>query len=309
VYRDLLMKIFVTGGTGFVGAALTKRLVEQGHEVTTLTRSTQAVRSMSRGVALLGGDPQKQGVWQHEVARHEVIINLAGESIFRRWTATTKKQIRDSRILTTQHLVESLSTRRGKDTLLLNASAVGYYGFREDEELDENGSPGNDFLAMLAQDWEARARKAEGQGVRVVLCRFGIVLGRDGGAMKQMLPGFKLGLGSPLGDGRQWFSWIHEIDLVNGIVFLIGRKDISGAVNCTAPHPVRNQELTKILGEVLHRPTFMPSVPRWVLRLAVGEFGTVLLHGQKVLPQKLLDNGFTFQFPTLMQALHDLVTQ
>ena len=302
------MKVFLSGGTGFVGSFLTGRLAEAGHQVTILTRSKQDGRAVPQGVSLLAGDPTIPGDWQQKVADHDAIINLAGESIFNRWTTKTKGLIRQSRILTTRNIVQALCSRKGAATELLSASAVGYYGFREDEIVDEYGHSGNDFLALVSQAWEAEATRAEDLGVRVVLCRFGIVLGRDSGALKKMVPIFKMGLGSPLGSGKQWFPWIHEQDLVNILLFLMDRKDISGPVNCVAPNPVRNREMTKILGQVLGKSTFMPSVPGWALRLGMGEFGTVLLKGQKVVPKRLLDNGFTFQFSTIKEALENLIT-
>jgi len=297
------MKIFITGGTGFVGKTLTQKLVEQGHQVTVLTRKIAKDQSPKKGITLLEGDPTKAGDWQKQVAEHEVFVNLAGVSIFRRWTNNTKLMIRDSRILTTKNLVEALKDREGKETTLISTSAVGYYGFHEDEELDENNSSGDDFLASLCKDWETAALQAERFGIRVLICRLGIVLGSQGGALEQMLPLFKMGFGSPLGSGDQWFSWIHEQDLVNIYLFLIGHKDLAGPVNCTAPGPVTNREFTKILGEALGKPTFMPALPGVILRLVKGEFGNVLLKGQKVFPRKLVGAGFDFQFPNIRNAV------
>jgi uncharacterized protein (TIGR01777 family) len=301
------MKVFITGGTGFVGTHLTKQLTGQGHVVTLLTRSVKPGRSLPSGAAYLEADPTRPGPWQEEAAVHDIIVNLAGASIFNRWTDAYKKSLYDSRIRTTRNVVAALSPRKGLETVLLNASAVGYYGFRQDEELDEESPPGDDFLAVLSRDWENEAEKAADSGVRVVRCRFGIVLGEKGGALEQMVPVFKRGLGAPLGGGRQWFSWIHQQDLSSILLFLIGQKGISGPVNCTSPFPVRNRELTKILGEVLNKPTFMPSVPGFMLRIIMGEFGNVLLKGQRVLPKKLLSLGYPFQFPHLKEALSNLL--
>jgi uncharacterized protein len=303
------MKVFITGGTGFVGSHLTKQLTGQGHQVTLLTRSLKPGRTLPEGAAYLEADPTRPGSWQDEVGSHEVVINLAGASIFQRWTEEFKKSLLDSRILTTQNLVEALSSRKGEETVLVNASAVGYYGFQQDEELVEEDPPGDDFLATLARDWEQEAAKAAVWGIRVIRCRFGIVLGDKGGALDQMIPIFKKGLGSPLGSGRQWFSWIHQQDLSAILLFLIGQKEFSGPVNCTSPHPVRNQELTKILGEVLGKPTFLPAVPGFMLKMIMGEFGDVLLKGQKVLPQKLLSLGYSFRFPLIKDALNDLLNK
>jgi uncharacterized protein (TIGR01777 family) len=305
--KDLPMKIFITGGTGFVGTTLTQKLTQEGHEVTLLTRSIKSHPAALQGVSYVEGDPTQKGPWQEKVADQDVAINLAGASIFRRWSDSAKKLIRESRIQTTQNLVEALSARQGKEVKLLSTSAVGYYGFHEDEVLDEGRPSGEGFLADLSKEWEFAAVKAEEFGARVILLRFGIVLGRRGGALQQMIPAFKWWMGSPLGSGNQWFSWIHEQDLVDIFLYLIKEKKISGAVNCTAPNPVTNRELTHVLGEVLGKPTFMPAVPGFVMSLILGEFGSVLLKGQRVVPKKLLDAGFRFAFPELRSALKDLL--
>jgi uncharacterized protein len=302
------MRIFMTGGTGFVGSALTKKLTKQGHAVTLLTREIRKNRSVPPGVSMVEGNPTEAGSWQETVANHEVIINLAGASIFSRWTDAEKDRIHESRIETTRNLVNALEGRKGMKTTLLSTSAVGYYGFRGEETLNEACLPGQDFLASVAREWEETALRAEAIGARVVLCRFGIVLGIGGGALGEMIPIFNKGLGSPLGNGRQWFSWIHQMDLVRIFLFLMEREDLSGPFNCAAPEPVRNKDLTKILGEALGKPTFMPSVPGFLIRMVKGEFGNVLLKGQKVFPEKLLNAGFQFQYPDLLSALQNLLT-
>ena len=301
------MKVFVTGGTGFVGTYLTNKLVEEGHQLTLLTRRIRQDRPLPSGADYLEGNPTQKGSWQDHVADHEVVVNLAGTSIFRRWTTSAKRAIRESRLLTTQNLVDALSSRQGMDTLFLSTSAVGYYGFHEDEDLDEESSPGKDFLATLSVEWESLAMKAENFGARVIPLRFGIVLGKNGGALKQMLPMFERYLGSPLGSGKQWFSWIHIDDLAKIFLYLIGEQDISGPINCTAPHPIQNLELTKALGEALGKPTFMPAVPAFAMKIMMGEFGSILVKGQKVLPKRLLEMGFHFRFPEIRGALQDLL--
>ena len=301
------MKVFMTGGTGFVGTTLTRELLEQGHQVTILTRKIGMNRTLPHGASFLEGDPTKRGEWQKAVPQHEVIVNLAGASIFRRWNQETKKVIRDSRILTTTNLVEALSDGGGKETALLSTSAVGYYGFHGDEELDEDSPPGDDFLASVTQEWEAAALKAEALNVRVLICRLGIVLGKNGGALGELIPIFQKGLGSPLGSGKQWFSWIHEMDLVGIYLFLIANNELSGPFNCAAPEPVRNKDLTQALGKALGKPTLMPAVPGFVIKLIKGEFGAVLLGGQRVLPKKLLEAGFRFRFSGIYKALNDLL--
>jgi len=300
------MKIFITGGTGFVGTYLTRELTAQEHQVTLLTRAIKPGRSLPPGASFLEGNPKEPGPWQKAVAEHQAFINLAGASIFSRWTEASKKEMRDSRILTTRNLVSALADRKGLETILLSTSAVGYYGFHEDEAVTEETPPGSDFLALMARDWEAEARKAEAFGVRVVRCRFGIVLGERGGALDQMIPLFSKGLGSPLGTGKQWFPWIHQRDLTRIFLFLLEKQEAAGPINCTAPNPVRNKELTRILAEVLGKPAFLPAVPGFMLKIIMGEFGDVLLKGQKVLPQKLLGLGFRFEFPALREALQNL---
>lgn len=301
------MKVFITGGTGFVGRALTSRLLQDGHGITILTRSLEKVRPLPEGASYLEGDPTTEGPWQERAAEHDGIINLAGASIFRRWSDSAKQEIRESRILTTRHIVKAIESRKGQETHLLSASAVGYYGFQEDGELDEKSPAGRGFLADVTREWESAALAAAASGARVALTRFGVVLGEGGGALDKMIPLFRWWLGSPLGSGRQWFSWIHRRDLAEIFAFLLDRPEISGPVNCTAPAPVRNEDMTRILGEVLKKPTFMPAVPGFVLSAVLGEFGSVLLKGQKVLPRRLLDAGFTFRFPELKQALFALL--
>jgi len=297
----------MTGGTGFVGRTLTQKLTERGYGVTLLTRSIRQHESLPPGASFVEGDPTQKGAWLERVPEHEIIINLAGAPIFDRWTKKYKKTMRDSRVLTTQNLVTALSGREGKETVFLSTSAVGYYGFYGDEELHEGSPPGSDFLATVTREWEASALEAEKYGVRVLLCRFGIVLGSGGGALGEMVPVFKKGLGSPLGNGKQWISWIHEQDLVDIYLFLIERKGESGPINCTAPNPVTNKELTKALGEALKKSTLMPAVPGFVIKLMKGEVGSVLLNGQKVLPRRLLHMGFNFRFSSIRDALKDIL--
>ena len=295
------MKIFITGGTGFVGKALAPALVRSGHEASILTRSG---KGEVPGISWIEGNPTQRGKWQETVKGHDVIINLAGASIFTRWTEEAKRMIRDSRILTTRHLLEAMDGGKGKT--LFSTSAIGYYGFHGDENLTEDSPPGGDFLALLARDWEAEAKEAEKKGCRVVLTRFGIVLGEKGGALGQMIPLFNKYVGGPLGSGKQWFSWIHIEDLTRAFLFLLEHPEISGPVNFTAPNPVRNKELAQWLGRILGRPAFLPA-PGFMLRLVLGEFGSILLEGQRVLPQKLVQAGFQFRYPEIDRALRQAI--
>jgi uncharacterized protein (TIGR01777 family) len=303
------MKVFITGGTGFVGRSLTIELANKGHQVTVLDRTIKTVKDFPSAVSFIEADSTVRGPWQDIAARHEIFVNLAGASIFSRWNEKTKKAILESRILTTNNLVEAISRNRNEAVRLFSTSAVGYYGFHEDEELTEEDPPGDDFLATVARDWENAANKARAYRAKVVTCRFGIVLGRRGGALQQMLPIYKACLGSPLGKGSQWFSWVHEQDLVNIFIFLIDQKDIEGPINCDAPQPVRNSEMTKTIGKVLGVPTLPIGVPSFMMKLVLGEFGNVLLKGQKVIPARLKQLGFKFNFPIFDAALKDLLNK
>jgi len=299
------MKVFMTGGTGFVGTYLAKRFLSEGHSVTILTTSAAEQALKINGLSYLEGNPTLEGEWQKAVAGHDVIINLAGASIFSRWTEKQKNILRSSRMLTTRNLVTALPQDASHITFF-STSAVGYYGFHADEELTEASPAGTDFLARLAEDWEREALKAQQKGARVIITRFGIVLGKSGGALGQMIPLFKFFLGGPLGSGRQWFSWIHMHDLADAFIFLLTKKDISGPVNVCSPQPVRNRELGDAIGRVLHRPSFMPA-PGFMIKLILGEFGSVLLEGQRVIPRRLLDAGFKFRYPDIDEALKSIV--
>jgi len=298
------MKVLITGGLGFVGTQLSERLLEKGHGVTIVDHSLHRHSRTPRAAKYVSADTTVPGPWQEELGRQDAVVNLAGASIFSRWNEKTKKLLYDTRILTTRHVVEGLTGN--PNTLLCSTSAVGYYGFCGDEELAEEAPPGDDFLASLCVDWEKEAQKASAKGCRVVITRFGIVLGKTGGALGQMIPAFKRFVGGPLGSGKQWFSWIHMEDLLRAFLFVMDTKEITGPVNFCAPNPVRNRDLAKALGKVLSRPSFVKT-PGFALRLAMGEFGSVLLEGQRVLPAKLLSHGFTFQYPEITEALQEAV--
>lgn len=300
------MKILITGGTGFVGSQLTSRLIQDGNEVTILTRSLKGVKRASPGISYLEGDPTQKGPWQEAIKDHDAVINLAGASIFSRWTDEHKKAIRESRVHTTRNIVKGIPLQPQKQITLISTSAVGYYGFHGDEELTEESPPGNDFLARIAVEWESEALKAREKGARVVMTRFGIVLGEKGGALSQMIPLFKKYIGGPIGSGKQWFSWIHIKDLVEAFVFLLRHPDISGPVDVCSPNPVRNKDLARALGKALHKPSFIPA-PSFMVKWVLGEFGSVILEGQRVIPRKLLENGFVFQYPDMETALQSIV--
>lgn len=298
------MNIFIVGGTGFVGSRLSSYLLDQGHTVTALGTSPQWRNAEHARFTYLPADATQPGSWQQSLTHIDAVVNLAGKTIFKRWNEAYKRQIYDSRIQTTRNIVDALPTDSA--CVLCNTSAVGYYGDRQDEILTEAAAPGQGFMAEIAKDWEKEAFIAAEKGIRVAVMRFGIVLGNDGGAMAQMLPAFRRFVGGPLGTGRQWFPWIHMQDLLAAIEFVLESPSLSGPFNFTAPHPVRNRQLASALGRVLGRPSFLPA-PRAMLRLAMGEVGSVLVQSQRAVPQHLLDSGFQFRFPEIEAALQDIV--
>ena len=299
------MKVFIAGGTGFIGQALIKKLLVSGHAVTVLARNPKKLDALSPQLRTVSGSPLIPGPWQHELVGHEVIINLTGASIFTRWTPKAKEMILHSRVAAARNIVEAIPPQADSPVTLINASASGYYGFCHDEEKYEVALPGRDFLASVCKAWEDEANLAQGKA-RVVLLRIGIVLGKNGGALAKMLPGFRLGLAGKLGDGRQWFPWIHLDDLTSAILFCTENRTIAGPVNLCAPNPERNAEFTSILGEVLHRPTFL-AAPKFAIRLFLGELSAVVLEGCRMMPGVLMAKGFAFRFPKLQPALEDIV--
>jgi hypothetical protein len=299
------MKIFITGGLGFVGRHLSKALLEDGHQITAVGRTDKpAAMIVDPSFKYLAADTTKSGDWQKTVAEHDIIINLAGRSIFCFWTKKAKEQMYNSRILTTRNLANSLAG--AEDIIFFSTSAVGYYGDRGEDVLTEDEPPGNDFMATLARDWENEALKAKTDRIRIILPRFGVVLGRGGGAMASMIPAFKLFLGGRLGSGRQWFPWIHLHDLISAYRFAIGHPEITGPANWCAPHPVRNQELTATLSRKLNRPAMLPA-PAFMMKTMLGEFGEALLCSQRVQPAVLQNAGFQFAYGEIDSALNEIV--
>jgi uncharacterized protein (TIGR01777 family) len=305
------MRVFVTGGTGLIGTRLIKRLRARGEEVVLLTRRAAAVRDKFPDCTIVEGDPMIAGTWGDTLADCDAVINLAGENIFgKRWNDDFKKILMDSRVKTTDNVVQALAKnpRRadGSPKILVNASAIGYYGPHGDEEIDETIPGGNDYLAQICVKWEESAKKAEALGVRTVLLRIGVVLDREGGAIAPMLTPFKLGMGGPVGSGKQWMAWIHYEDVLGLLLFALYSVGAAGPINATAPNPVTNKEFGKALGKALHRPTFMP-LPGFAVRLRFGGVAEVILNGQRVLPKKALALGYSFKFPTIDAALTDIL--
>ena len=292
------MKILITGGTGFIGTALCLRLLEnKKHTVILLTRHPDKVKSPLQGISNLAQLDNGVAI--------DVVVNLAGEPIAdKRWTKQQKQRIINSRIDTTQNLLDYFESIEHKPKLLINGSAIGYYGVDEsDDPFNEDATGDASFSSQLCQQWESVAMQAERIGVRTCLLRTGIVLGKGGGALNKMLPPFKMGLGGKMGNGKQWMSWIHLNDLVGIILYCMEHDDLSGAINGTSPHPVRNEVFTKALGKVLRRPTFLP-MPTVAIKLLMGQMGEeLLLKGKKVLPVKVSEAGYKFRHPYLEEAL------
>jgi len=297
------MKIAITGASGFVGTALARLLLDGGHVVTGLGTSGSHPLQSAANFTWVSADTTLAGTWQAAVGQADAVVNLAGRTIFKRWSRIYKAKIVDSRILTTRNVVGAM---KGEDKILISTSAVGYYGSRGDQVLTEYSTPGADFLARLSVDWEEAALDAEKQGIRVAIMRFGVVLGAGGGALAQMLPVFRRFAGGPLGNGRQWFSWIHMVDLLAAIQFLLDHDNARGPYNFCAPGAVRQKDFARALGAALGRPAVVPA-PSLALRLMMGEVAGVLLASQKVLPDRLIADGFSFRFADVDSALADLV--
>lgn len=302
------MKIAITGATGFVGRRLAEALVARGDSVVAFTRDPARARpTFSPGVDTVAWDPTDVPGLAVALAGCDAVVHLAGEPVLgRRWTSAQKQRIRESRVAGTRALVDALESDAARPSVLVSASAVGYYGDRGAETLDESATSGDDFLAGVCREWEERARRAFRLGIRTVIVRIGIVLGEGGGALETMLPPFKLGIGGPIGHGRQYMSWIHVDDLVAMLRFAIDTPALEGVVNATAPEPVTNRVFSKVLGRVLHRPAVLP-VPPLALKLALGGVSEVLVGGQRVLPKRALAAGFRFAHPDLRAALSGLV--
>jgi len=298
------MKILITGGSGFIGSNLSEYLLSRGHMVSAVGRSADQHRIRHEDYRYITADTTRPGEWQKEVEEAEAVVNLTGATIFKRWTANYKKMIYNSRILTTRHVVAALS--EGRSITLCSASGAGYYGNRGDDILKEDGGVGRDFLAGVSRDWEKEALGAAAKRVRVAVMRFGVVLGKNGGALAKIIPAFKMFVGGSLGSGNQWFPWMHLEDLMAAILFIFEHQDVRGPLNFCAPNPVRYRDLAKILGNVLGRPSFMPA-PAFMIRLAMGEFGDVFLGSQRTIPDRLLKYGFSFQYPDIKGAIQAVV--
>ena len=297
------MKVLITGGTGFIGSALTRSLIEDGCEVTVLSRNPDSVEKIcGPGINALNNLNQLK-----PDDTYQIIINLAGAPIFgARWSDARKQLIRDSRINLTKQLVACMAHMTVKPELLISGSAIGYYGDQGDTVLTEQSAAHQDFSHQLCADWENEAIKAEQFGVRVCLIRTGLVLANGGGLLQRMLLPFRLGLGGRLGNGQQWMSWIHRRDWITIARLMISDSSMQGAYNATAPNPVTNSEFTRILARCLKRPALLP-VPACLLKSMLGEMSELVLGSQRVMPERLLAQGFRFQYPDLFSALNQVL--
>lgn len=295
------MNILITGGSGFIGSMLCSRLLEKQHNIVVLSRHPEKIKANMKCISQL-----EQLTAENSF---DIVINLAGEPIAdKRWSRHQKEVIYNSRINTTRQLIEYFKKSRHRPELFISASAIGYYGIGQtNESVNEEATGDQSFSSQLCQQWEAVASQAKALGIRTCLLRTGIVLGKGGGALKKLSPPFRLGLGGKIGNGNQWMSWIHLDDLVGIILYCIEHKNITGAVNGTAPNPVTNKLFTKVLGKTLERPAIIP-LPAVIVKLLMGQMGEeLLLAGKKVLPDKIIKAGYKFKYKQLEQALLDVV--
>jgi uncharacterized protein (TIGR01777 family) len=299
------MKILITGATGLIGRAICRRLADEAHQLVVLSRRPEGAEiegaKVFRWESALG--PPESGVWEGV----DAVIHLAGEPVAAsRWTDEQKRRIRDSRVIGTRHLLEGIKEATDRPKILVSGSAVGFYGNRGDEHLDERSAPGQGFLPDVCRQWESEALRGQEMGVRVVLVRTGVVLSTNGGALEKMLLPFKLGLGGRIGDGRQWFPWIHIDDIAGIFCHALFSAGLSGPVNGVAPGIVSNGEFTDALAAALRRPVIF-SVPEFVLKIVMGEMAEVVLHSQRVIPRVAIDSGYRFRFQMLRPALRSLL--
>jgi uncharacterized protein len=302
------MRILLAGGSGLIGSALIRELLAHGHTVTLLSRHPEKLPALPAGCEALRWDGQSLSGWESRLADIEAIVNLAGESIAgARWSPARKHLLRESRLRPGAALLEALrQSSAPRPKIFLQASAVGYYGPHFDEEITEDSPPGDDFLARLCRDWEDSTAAVEELGLRRIVIRTGVVLSADGGALPRLLAPYRFFVGGPLGNGRQWFPWIHRTDEVAAMRFLLENEQARGPFNLSAPQPLTNADFGRVLGRVLRRPSLIP-VPAFALRLLFGEMTVVLLEGQRVTPQRLLALGYDFKFPQAEEALRDIL--
>lgn len=297
------MKIVVTGGTGFVGKNLIKYLQQKGHDITILTRNPQVYPHSERLTYIEWLQPHSHP--EEKLENIDVLINLAGESINSRWTRKRKEQIVSSRVQATNACYELIKKLKRKPKVFISASAIGYYGTSLQETFSEDDLNGDDFLAKTTTTWEHTANQVKEQGVRTVIARFGVILGKDEGALPRMLLPYKLFIGGTIGNGNQWISWVHIDDVIRALEFAINHNEIHGPINITAPTPKTMKGFGKEIGSVINKPHWLP-LPAFILKIMLGEMAVMIAEGQRVIPRKLLDEGFRFYYDDLSEALRNL---
>jgi uncharacterized protein len=308
-----LMKIVIAGGSGFLGSPLAEMYAEDGHDVRMLTRSLESGETRHDpgtgvpGITRVGWKADgKSGPWAAALEGADGVVNLAGESLAsKRWSEESKKRLGNSRILATRSLAEAIRAAATPPAVLISGSAVGFYGPSDERTLTENDPAGTGFLAQLCADWEQEARQAERSGTRIVLLRTGIVLERSGGALPEMMRPFRFFVGGPIGSGRQYVSWIHRLDWIEIVRWIVQTPAVSGPVNATAPQPVTNSHLSRALGHAMHRPSLVPT-PGFAVKIVVGEFADSVLTGQRVLPARAQKDGYHFRYPEIEQAFRGI---
>ena len=299
------MKVVITGGSGLIGRTLCKQLVGKGHDVAILSRNPDRVSGLPAGVQVVGWDGRSSRGWEHLVDGADAVINLAGANLADgRWTAARKREILESRLNAGRAVVEAVSKARRKPRVVIQASAVGYYGSRSEAEVTEESGAGNDFPAQVCVEWEASTQPVEAMGVRRIVVRTGVVMSTEGGALPRMALPFKLFAGGPVGTGKQYFPWIHIEDEARAIIWLMERGT-SGIYNLTGPQPLTNKEFSSFLGRAMGRPSALPA-PSFALKALFGEMSTILLDGQRATPHRLLTEGFEFRYRGAEPALRDL---
>jgi len=300
------MRVIITGGRGLIGRALAENLAKDGHEVIVLSRNPEAAKNLPKGVRAEKWDGKSAQGWGKFVNGADAIVNLAGATISERWSDARKREIRESRVNAGKAIVEAVKSVEKKPHVVIQSSAVGYYGPRGAEEITEDSGAGNDFLAGVCKDWETSTAQLEALGVRRVIIRTGVVLDKNGGALPRMVTPIRLFVGGPLGSGKQYFPWIHLQDEVAAIRWLSDNPNAKGVYNLSAPRPLTNKEFTQAIGKVLGRPTFMP-IPAFAMQAMFGEMSTLLLDGQREVPARLIKEGFKFKFADAAAALRDVL--
>jgi uncharacterized protein (TIGR01777 family) len=300
--------VLITGGSGFLGRRIAQELIGRGDRVTVLSRDAAKTRGrLPPGVRTAGWTPTKEGPWYDELDKVDAVVHLAGEVVAQRWSAVKKKEIVDSRVGSTERLVEAIGRAKHRPKVLVCASATGFYGSSDGKtELDETSPRGSGFLAELVEQWEAAAKKAEEFGVRVVNLRIGVVFGKGGGALEKMLPAFKLFVGGPIGSGDQIYSWVHVDDVAGLALMSIDDERVTGPMNATSPYPESAGQVAKVIGATLNRPSFF-KVPKVIVGALLGEAAEVVTESQRILPKRAIELGYAFHYARLQPALESIL--